>query len=71
MQTRKGLLDRLSAAVDAGQSAGVAFLNALDDLKPYAVEIGLRLKDGTLANTKVPPELSTEALEKRRKQNSQ
>src|SRR5262245_26810088 len=32
VQARKGLLDRVSAQVDAGQSAGVAFLNALDDL---------------------------------------
>ncbi len=67
VQARKGLLDRLSAALDAGQTAGVAFLNALDDLKPYAVEIGLRVKDGTLPNAKAPPEFAAEALTTKRK----
>jgi small-conductance mechanosensitive channel len=66
-QSRKHLLDRVSGGVDAGRSATVAFLNALDDLKPYAIEIGLRLKDGSLAADKVPPELSADALEKKRK----
>src|SRR5262249_4254616 len=36
VQARKALLDRVSAALDASQSAAVAFLNALDGLKPYA-----------------------------------
>jgi small-conductance mechanosensitive channel len=67
VQSRKELLDRASAGVDAGRSAAVAFLNALDDLKPYTIEIGLRLKDGSLAAGKVPPELSADALEKKRK----
>jgi small-conductance mechanosensitive channel len=67
VQSRKDLLDRLSAGVDAGRSAAVAFLNALDDLKPYTIEIGLRVKDGSLAADKVPPELSAGALEKKRK----
>jgi len=67
VQARKALLDRVSAALDASQSAAVAFLNALDGLKPYAVEIGLRVKDGSLAADKVPPELTADALEKKRK----
>src|SRR5262249_1458638 len=67
VQARKGLLDRVSAGVEAGQSSGVAFLNALDDLKPYAIELGLRVKDGSLAGGQVPPELATTALDQKRK----
>jgi small-conductance mechanosensitive channel len=67
VQSRKELLDRVSAGIDAGRSAGVAFQSALDDLRPYAIEIGLRIKDGSLAADKVPPELSADALAKRRK----
>jgi small-conductance mechanosensitive channel len=67
VQARKGLLDRVSAGVDAGQSAAVAFLNALDDLKPDAIEIELRVKDGSLAAAKVPPELAPAALDQKRK----
>jgi small-conductance mechanosensitive channel len=65
-QSRKDLLGRVSAGVDAGRSAAVAFLNALDDLKPYTIEIGLRIKDGSLAADKVPPEFAADALEKKR-----
>jgi small-conductance mechanosensitive channel len=68
VQSRKELLDRVSAGLDAGRSAAVAFLNALDDLKPYAIEIGLRVKDGSLAADKVPPEFAADALEKKRKE---
>jgi small-conductance mechanosensitive channel len=67
VQSRKELLDRVSAGMDAGRSAAVAFLNALDDLKPYTIEIGLRVKDGSLPADKVPSELSADALEKNRK----
>jgi small-conductance mechanosensitive channel len=67
VQTRKDLLDRVSAGVDAGRSAGIAFLNALDDLRPYAIEIELRVKDGSLAADKAPAELAAGALEKKRK----
>src|SRR5262249_61622558 len=67
VQARKALLDRVSAALDASQSAAVALLNALDGLKPYAIEIGLRVKDGSLGTDKVPPELTADALEKKRK----
>src|SRR5581483_9236282 len=66
-QTRKELLDRVSAGIDACQSAAVAFLNALDDLKPYTIELGLRVKDGTLEAGKVPAAFSPDALEKKRK----
>jgi small-conductance mechanosensitive channel len=68
VQSRKDLLDRVSAGVDGSRSAAVAFLNALDDLKPYTIEIRLRVKDGSLAADKVPPELSADALEKKRKE---
>jgi hypothetical protein len=67
VQSRKDLLDRVAAGVDASRSAALAFLNALDDLKPYTIEIGLRVKDGSLTAAKVPPELSADALEKKRK----
>jgi small-conductance mechanosensitive channel len=67
IQSRKELLDRVAAGLEAGRSAGVAFLNSLDDLKPYTIEIGLRIKDGSLLADKVPSELSADALEKKRK----
>jgi small-conductance mechanosensitive channel len=67
IQSRKELLDRVAAGLDTGKLTAVAFLNALDDLKPYTIEIGLRIKDGTLAADKIPHELSADALEKKRK----
>jgi small-conductance mechanosensitive channel len=67
VQARKKLLDRVSAGLDASRSTAVAFLNALDDLKPYTIEIGLREQDGSLPAVKVPPELSQAALQKKRK----
>lgn len=67
VQARKGLLDRVSAALDAGRSAAVAFQGALDDLKPYAIEIGLRAKDGSMAADKVAPELTANLLAEKRK----
>src|SRR5262249_23312665 len=67
VQVRKELLDRVSASLDAGQSASIAFPTALDDLNPNTIEIGLRVKDGSLAADQVPAELSPDALEKKRK----
>lgn len=67
LQSRKDLLDRVSAGLDTGQSAAIAFLNALDDLKPYTIEIELRIKDGSLDANKARPELSSDALAKKRK----
>jgi small-conductance mechanosensitive channel len=66
IQVQKDLLGRLSSALDAGQLAAVACLNALDDLKPYTIEIGLRVKDSSLAADKVPAQLTPESLDKKR-----
>jgi small-conductance mechanosensitive channel len=66
IQSRKALLDRVATGVDAGKLASVAFVNALDDLRPYTIEIGLRIKDGSLAADKVPPKLSADILQKKR-----
>jgi small-conductance mechanosensitive channel len=68
VQARKELLDRVSAGLEGCQLAGVALLNALDDLRPYVIEIGLRVKDGSLAADKVPPALAPDALDKKRKE---
>src|SRR5262245_50735121 len=67
VQAGKQLLDRVSAGIESGQSAGVAFAGALDDLKPYAVEIGLRIEDESLADAKVPVRLKQEELDRKRK----
>jgi hypothetical protein len=53
-QPRKDRLNRVATELEAALSAAAAFLKALDDLKPFAVEIGLRLKDGTLAEAAAP-----------------
>jgi small-conductance mechanosensitive channel len=66
VQTQKELLDRITAGLEACRSAAVAFQNALDDLKAYALETGLRVKDGSLAEDKVPAGLKPEFLEKKK-----
>src|SRR5262249_54623716 len=63
---QKELLDRVNNAQEGARSAAVAFQNALDDLKVYSLEGGLRVKDGTLAEDKLPATLKPESLEKKR-----
>jgi small-conductance mechanosensitive channel len=65
-QTRKDLLARVAGAIDAGQSAAVAYQNTLDELGPYAIEIGLRVRDGTLP-ANAAPELRTPVLTAKKK----
>jgi small-conductance mechanosensitive channel len=65
-QTRKQLQEQVATAAEESQSAASAFQTALDDLKPFAVEIALRLKDGTLT-VEPPAALVPDALEKKRK----
>jgi hypothetical protein len=66
VQTQKDLLDRITTQLEACQSAAVAFQNALDDLKGYALECELRVKDGTLAKDKVPGGLTDDFVDKKR-----
>jgi small-conductance mechanosensitive channel len=66
IQAQRGLQDRVSTALEASRSATVAFQNTLDDLKAYAVESGLRVKDGSLAEKMVPKVLKPAFLEKKR-----
>jgi small-conductance mechanosensitive channel len=66
VQTRQELLHGVSTRVDAGQTAADEFLQALDELKPYTIEIGLRVKDESLEAAKVPRELDPDALAKKR-----
>jgi small-conductance mechanosensitive channel len=61
-------LRQLAARLEAARSAGLALQNALDDLKGQVVEIELRVKDGTLAEEKVPPPLRPEAVEKQKRE---
>src|SRR5262249_8026920 len=63
---RKALQERVATAIEGVQSASVAFQTTLDDLKPFAIELGLRVKDGTLTEDKLPAHLTAEALSKRR-----
>jgi small-conductance mechanosensitive channel len=66
-QTRKQLQGKVAAAVEGLQSAAGAFQTALDDLKPYAVEIALRFQDGTMTGSQ-PAGLSPDALAMKQKQ---
>src|SRR5262249_41010923 len=65
-QARKDALSRGATDLEAAPSPVTASLKALDDLKPFAVEIGLRLKDGTLGEAAAPAHLQPAALEKTR-----
>jgi hypothetical protein len=66
-QTREQLQVKVAAAVEGMQSTAGAFQTALEDLKPYAVEIALRFQDGTMTGAR-PAGLLPDALEKRRKE---
>jgi small-conductance mechanosensitive channel len=66
VQTQKELLDRITTQLEGCQSAAVAFQNALDDLKRYALEGELRMQDGTLAKDKVVGGLNADFLDKKR-----
>jgi small-conductance mechanosensitive channel len=68
VQTRKERLDRVTVNLEACVSATVAFQNAIDDLKAYALECDLRVKDGSLAGDKVPAALKPGGLEKKQEQ---
>src|SRR5262249_16296644 len=66
VKRQKLLLDRVTTDLEGCKSAALAFQNALDDLKAYALETGLRVKDGTLAEDKVPDVLKPAFLQKKR-----
>jgi small-conductance mechanosensitive channel len=68
VQAQKDLLDRVTTSLDGCRSAALAFQNALDDLRTYALEAMLRAKDGSLAEGMVPDKLKPDQLEKRKKQ---
>jgi small-conductance mechanosensitive channel len=51
-QTREQLQGRVATAVEGLQAAAGSFQTALDDLKPFAVEIALRLKDGSMTGVR-------------------
>src|SRR5262249_50664830 len=68
VQTQKELLDRVTTALEACRSAAVASQNAVDDLRPYALECVLRVKDGSLAEDKVPGTLNPGFLAKKKRQ---
>src|SRR5262245_10843979 len=67
VQTRKQLQAKVADAVEGLQSAADAFQAALDDLKPFAVEIALRFQDGTMTGAR-PAALFPDALELKRKE---
>src|SRR5205085_11376057 len=68
VQAQKDLLGRVATGVEGCRSSTVAFQNTLDDLKAYALEAGLRVKDGSLAESKLPQELKPEFLEKKKEE---
>jgi small-conductance mechanosensitive channel len=65
-QACKLLRERAAAGIEAVQSAASALQTALDELKPFALELDLRAKDGTLPADQVPPGLTAEALAEKR-----
>lgn len=68
-QTRKHLQEKAATAAEGLQSAAGAFQTALDDLKPFAVEIALRFQDGSMTGER-PADLLPDAPEKRRKEHA-
>jgi small-conductance mechanosensitive channel len=67
VQAQKELLDRVATSLDGCRSAALAFQNVLDDLRPYAIETRLRVKDGSLAEDKAPDALKSDNLEQSKK----
>jgi small-conductance mechanosensitive channel len=66
VQSQKELLARVATGVEGCRATTVAFQNTLADLKAYALEASLRVKDGSLAKSMLPRELKPEFLEKKR-----
>jgi hypothetical protein len=64
--TREQLEGRVAAAAEGLQSAAIAYQTALEDLKPFSVEIALRFEDGTLSGAR-PAGLLPDSLESKRK----
>src|SRR5215831_17102461 len=68
VQSQKDLLGRVATGVEGCRATTVAFQNTLADLKAYALEAGLRVKDGSLAESRLPRELKPEFLEKKKEE---
>src|SRR5262249_37271791 len=68
VQSQKDLLGRVATAVEGCRATTVAFQNMLADLKAYAFEAGLRVKDGSLAEGMVPRELKPAFLQQKREE---
>jgi small-conductance mechanosensitive channel len=68
VETQKELLDRVTTRLEGCRAAVVAFQNAQGDLKAYALECRLRVKDGSLAEDQVPAELTAKSREKKDRQ---
>src|SRR5262245_13776287 len=64
---QKELLDRVLAAIEGCRSAAGVFQNALHDLRAYALEADLRVKDGTLPDAKTPDALKASFLEQKKR----
>ncbi len=66
LQKEKGMWNRLGQSVETSHSASLAYLKTLAGLKPYMVELGLRIKDGTLNAKELGPLPTEESLAKLR-----
>jgi small-conductance mechanosensitive channel len=66
-QDEKSRLGQMAASLEACQSAALAFTNALEDLRLFALEISLRVKDRSLPESAVPAGLAPDDLAERRK----
>ncbi len=65
-QSRKLLQEQVATALEGVQSASSGFLATLDDLKPFALELKLRVDDGSL-RAKLPAELQPDIIAQKRK----
>ncbi len=64
----KTLGERLVGSVDASSSAAQAFVNLLDDLETFALEVRLRVQDRTLPADAVPASLEKDSLSQQRRE---
>jgi small-conductance mechanosensitive channel len=68
VETQKALLGRVLGGIETCQSSAGAFQNVLDDLRAYAFEAKLRVKDGSLGEDKVPGDLKADVLDKKKRE---
>ena len=67
-QSENALLDNYLAQLETGQVAAENFINVIEQLARFLLEIDLRVKDGTLKMSAVPDALNSERLRQQHRQ---